>query len=1713
MKLTTLRLLPMVLLPLGVFAQSNPDQTTPPNATNSGTPTCGNPEPDEPPIPPTCPYSASGASPSAPNDSTSNPVKSYNGNAQHVIPDLRITGSVGHIPLEFTRYSATRISARNLVAGSFGKESSWSHSFDWFMRDAGGTPTQPRIAVSLPSGRELTFMKPADGSSVWFSTLSYRTERLLVTATDYTVVTEELNQYRFVKRLNPAGVSFYRLESYNDFEGNTYNVTYPSITANLISQITDPSGRFIKLFYNDMATSTSAVTNLFTRAISGTWVNRWMDTTVTNPTAFRFLAFNQGNTWQQLSAHPVGELEFYDQNNVKITGGTPFGSTPLFDPSTVPGNAFDGSLTTSYRYAYHKAGYVGIDLGAGNAKRVSKVRLYTTTGLGATTSYSVVGFNAAPSANYVLSHIEGSDGRIVNYNYETFSDASGWFQWALLTGVEYPDHTVSTPSISTYTYTQLHDYTAPTIQTLNDPRYEGSTKRVNYEFENNAAIGFVTREFDTTTGLEIGKIGWNSDHEPKIIYPNDKINLFKYVNGRLTSKIDSFGFRSVYTYSGGNGFLTSARDPLLRTTSYTYSDRGRLASTTYPDGLVETFTRSASGHVLSTNRGGEITTHTRDATNRITRTDHPDGSFETWTYNSFGQKLTHQLRNGATESWAYTNGLKISHTDALGKISSYTYNTLNRLATTTDPLGHTTAYEYNDRGDITQTTYPDGGIEINTYDPDGNMIARLDTEGGLWQYEYDSHSRKTKQTDPLNRVTLWNYGASGSGCGSCNTTSSPYSITHPDGTVTAFTYDKEWRLLTETRAASTALAATTTHTYDGAGQRLTTTDPLGRITRYTYDAMGRVATMKNPLNGITSRGYDVKGNLLTQTAPDGVVTSRSYGVMGRVLTETRAFGTAIAQTTTLGYDSAGRVFTTTDPLNRTTTLGYDALNRNTISTLPDGNFTQQTYDDAGRMTSSRDLGGHITTYTHDTMDRVLTSTDATGVTMTRTYDYLGRVLTVSTPTGKSVLTAYDPVGNVLATTLAPGTAEETTSSTTYDPMDRPLVQTDGAGSITTMTYDALGRTLTVKDHLNHLTTYTYDLVGNLLTTRAADNVITSTRTYDVLNRALTDKDGKNQTITSAYDAVGRKTSYTDAKGATFSFQFDALSRLTRRTEPDATYQTYTYDLANRLLVHRKADNATKTHHYENADRDFLTKITYSNGETQRTFTYDADGQMVTAANAASTITRTYDPAHRQLTETQAIAGGPTGSFIYAYDTDGNLSRHTRPDGSFIDYAWNARNLLASVTSDAPPPLATYTYNLRNQIDSTNVEDGLFTATRSYDGAGRLTGVTNGTLDTTAYTLSTDGRRTGIERNGTAETYGYDNARQVTSAAYPDLATTQSWNYDNAGNRSTATTNGSTTTYTANSVNEYTSISGGGFQPPSPSYDPNGNQLTGNVRPLASSSLASCVFTWNINNELTSATAGTDSAIYQYDALGRRTKRIETIAGTTTHTCFFTNGWNVELEHNGSTYTTRLSWGLDLSDTLQGAGGVGGLVMVENLLTNSPFFPTYDGNGNITAWVNDTGTVTARQRYDAFGNIVEQTGSAPSNYGFSTKPIEKVTGFHYYGYRYYDAVTGRWPSRDPIEEEGGVNLYGFVSNGCLNFYDNLGNAFGPPCLVDILWCVGGCLAVPAACNPLSLATGPGVAACIGALVGGAGAGCLSAANCIQANYPLGGWPPPPPPIWP
>jgi RHS repeat-associated protein len=103
------------------------------------------------------------------------------------------------------------------------------------------------------------------------------------------------------------------------------------------------------------------------------------------------------------------------------------------------------------------------------------------------------------------------------------------------------------------------------------------------------------------------------------------------------------------------------------------------------------------------------------------------------------------------------------------------------------------------------------------------------------------------------------------------------------------------------------------------------------------------------------------------------------------------------------------------------------------------------------------------------------------------------------------------------------------------------------------------------------------------------------------------------------------------------------------------------------------------------------------------------------------------------------------------------------------------------------------------------------------------------------------------------------------------------------------------------------------------------------------------------------------------------------------------------------------------------------------------FYAYDANGNVTDLVGTNGTGLAHYEYDPFGNPLVATGTlaAANPFRFSTKYTDDETGLVYYGIRYYSPEMGRWLSRDPIGERGGRNLYGFVNNSPVNYFDPYG----------------------------------------------------------------------------
>jgi RHS repeat-associated protein len=195
--------------------------------------------------------------------------------------------------------------------------------------------------------------------------------------------------------------------------------------------------------------------------------------------------------------------------------------------------------------------------------------------------------------------------------------------------------------------------------------------------------------------------------------------------------------------------------------------------------------------------------------------------------------------------------------------------------------------------------------------------------------------------------------------------------------------------------------------------------------------------------------------------------------------------------------------------------------------------------------------------------------------------------------------------------------------------------------------------------------------------------------------------------------------------------------------------------------------------------------------------------------------------------------------------------------------------------------------------------------------------------------------------------------------------------------------------------------------------------------------------------------------FKYDLQGRRVeKKVSHHGGSPwsldSDTLFVYDGWNLIAELSSpSTVLRTYMWGLDLSGTMAQAGGVGGLLGVFEISNNQVsncHFAANDGNGNITALVKANDSLpSAQYEYSSFGEALRSTGPmAKANpFHFSTKFVDHETGLVYYGYRYYSPATGRWISRDPSQEKGGNNLFGFCNNNPGNKIDTDGRIIMEP----------------------------------------------------------------------
>ena len=490
-----------------------------------------------------------------------------------------------------------------------------------------------------------------------------------------------------------------------------------------------------------------------------------------------------------------------------------------------------------------------------------------------------------------------------------------------------------------------------------------------------------------------------------------------------------------------------------------------------------------------------------------------------------------------------------------------------------------------------------------------------------------------------------------------------------------------------------------------------------------------------------------------------------------------------------------------------------------------------------------------------------------------------------------------------------------------------------------------------------------------------------------------------------------------------------------------SYRLNTVFVRDRVLAKGTSGSIDSTYGFDAYGR--LGTVT--RGSESVSYGYVANSDLLSETTcsyggAVLTATRTWDYGSRLRSIANTTNGVAVASYAYTHDGLGRRTQSTLADGSWWSYGYDDRD---EVTSGK-----------RFWSDFSAVAGQQFEY--GFDNIGNRTVCKEG------------GDRDGL--NLRAEGYGCDGANQYTVRTNSDqvdvvgaadplaamtvsgAATARRGEYFDcplsigSGSTPVAVVITNTATLGANTA----TLTGSMLVPPKiQSFT---NDLDGN---LTGDGL--WTYTWDAENRLKSAETSPSLTNWArcrldltYDHQGRRvTKTVQTnwtgsAYQSSITTKFVYDSWNLIAEINASGAPVRsYVWGLDLSGTPDGAGGIGGLLMVKEHSDGSTHFPAYDGNGNLVALVKTDKAVTARYEYGPFGELIRASKPFAKGNPFrlSTKYCDEETGLLCYGYRYYSPSMGRWMSRDPSEEDSGLNLYGFVGNNPINRYDRLGLVAG------------------------------------------------------------------------
>ncbi|MBT9542678.1 RHS repeat domain-containing protein [Akkermansia muciniphila] len=996
-------------------------------------------------------------------------------------------------------------------------------------------------------------------------------------------------------------------------------------------------------------------------------------------------------------------------------------------------------------------------------------------------------------------------------------------------------------------------------------------------------------------------------------------------------------------------------------------------------------------------------------------------------YDEEGRRTKTIRGNGRVTSTSWMCCGKLSETDEDGILTSYGYNSAHQLV-------ETIRSEISD-GDTVVTPET---ITTYTRDAAGRVLQTRRDRGAMTtteSVEYDKLGRIVRQTDVLGRVTATAYSENGL----TETVTTPAGATlvterHPDGSVLheygtgqrerCHVYDIDHNCLRETVTLAGQTTILSRTLVNGFGQSVLQVTPT--TAGFLYDRSE----------------YDEQGHLIRAWRDAGA--QEGAVAMAPALYEYDAFGNMTRETLALAEQPA--------PDN--SPIREYAFS---VENAEDGIYmvTAQTrYNAEGQpLVSVRkqllsELSGVLETKAVIIDERGLTSAE-----WTEYAENTKRIQKSIVPSSSVTAQTVAADGFMLSQQNHAGITE--TAARAYTAAGMTLTRTDGRGNTVTIRTDLAGRSVSVTDAAGNATVTQYDACHDLaaMVTDALGNTVCAR--YDARGRKTAEWGTRTQPLLMGYDEADRLVSLTTFRAAqegdvaedptgradgdvtTWSYD-DATGLETRKTYADGTHVDKTWDAFNRLATETNARGIVKTCTYEQA-RGLLTGISYSDATPGQSFVYDHLGQLTQITDAAGTRTFACNPYgeletdnlrvgnHTHLITEKKDAFGRSTGYIYARS---GTAQHTVS----ISYGEDGRIATAGFLQGSAPQTFTWQYMEGSGLPSVMAMPNGMTLEWGYEekrdlvttmvykrGATRVV-EREYAYDSLARPVT---RRTARQGNTVNDSFACNSRSELTAATVSGK--TYGYSYDNIGNRKTAREDAEeATAYTTGPLNQYTAIERGEEAAFEPVHDADGNQT------LIRTSTGIWQVAYNAENRPVRFVNESAKTVVEctYDYMGRRHTRKVSVNGTvSSYLRYMYRGYLqiAAIDAVSGVFRWFLFW-----DPTQPEAARPLAIRKDGTW----YAYGWDLTRNVTEIFGKAGYLRTVYTYTPYGEATAE-GDVTQPIQWSSEYNDEELGLVYYNYRHLNPHDGRWISRDPIEEQGGWNLFAYVKNQPIFLKDYVG----------------------------------------------------------------------------